>query len=241
MAEFWRDLSRREMLKSSTMAAMGAAITPELLYVAAEAQGAAAATVELWGIFEAFFPGPATGNPFVEVEFAATFEQSSKTNSVTGFYDGDGIYRVRFMPDSTGLWTYRTKSNRPELDGKTGSFTVRAAAAGNRGSVRVKDQYHFIYADGTPYRELGTTCYAWTSQPNALEEQTLKTLANAPFNKLRMCVFPKWFNYNHVEPTQYPFVGQARITGTSPSSTPRTFSIWSGGSRNWELWASRPI
>ena len=209
MAEFWRDISRREMLKSSTMAAMAAAITPELLYVAAEAQGAAAATVEQWGIFEAFFPGPAAGNPFVEVEFAATFEQSSKTTSVTGFYDGDGIYRVRFMPGSTGLWTYRTKSNRPELDGKTGSFTVHAPGAGNRGPVRVKDQYHFVYADGTPYRELGTTCYAWTSQPNALEEQTLKTLAIAPFNKMRMCVFPKWFNYNHVEPPQYPFVGQA--------------------------------
>ena len=79
----------------------------------------------------------------------------------------------------------------------------------NYGPVRVKDQYHFVYADNKPYREIGTTCYAWTSQPKALEEETLKTLAGAPFNKLRMCVFPKWFDYNHVEPPRYPFVGRA--------------------------------
>jgi hypothetical protein len=95
------------------------------------------------------------------------------------------------------------------LDGKTGSFTAIPAQADHHGPVRVKDQYHFIYADGTPYRELGTTCYAWTCQPAALEEQTLKTLAASPFNKLRMCLFPKWFNYNRGEPPRYPFVGQA--------------------------------
>jgi len=66
--------------------------------------------------------------------------------------------------------------------------------------VRVKDQYQFVYPNGSPYRELRTTCYTWTSQPAALEEETLKTLADAPFNKMRMCVFPKWYHYNQVEP-----------------------------------------
>jgi len=39
-----------------------------------------------------------------------------------------------------------------------------------------------------------------------LEEQTLKTLADSPFNKLRMCVFPKSFAYNANDPPNYPFV-----------------------------------
>ena len=38
-----------------------------------------------------------------------------------------------------------------------------------------------------------------------LEERTLRTLAESPFNKLRMCVFPKSFLYNTNEPQRYPF------------------------------------
>jgi hypothetical protein len=40
-----------------------------------------------------------------------------------------------------------------------------------------------------------------------LEEQTLKTLATSPFNKLRMCIFPKWYDWNRGEPILYPFDG----------------------------------
>lgn len=202
------DWSRREFVKSTGWMAFASAIAPGPLNSVAQA-AEAERPVEQWGIFEASCKGPADGNPFADVEFSATFQQGSKSIAVGGFYDGAGLYRVRFMPDATGQWTYKTKSNRPELDGQTGSFAVTAPAAANHGPVRVKDQYHFVYADGTPYRELGTTCYAWTSQPVALEEQTLKTLAGAPFNKMRMCLFPKWYHYNQVEPPQYPFAGQA--------------------------------
>jgi hypothetical protein len=201
-------LSRRELLKTGAFAVAGSAIGAGALTSAAAAP-LSTSDVGQWGIFETSCRGPEDGNPYVEVEFGATFEQGGRAVKVTGFYDGIGTYRVRFMPDSVGTWTYRTQSSRPELDGKTGSFTVIPAQAGNHGPVRVKDEYNFIYADGTAYRELGTTCYAWTSQPAPLEEQTLKTLAASPFNKLRMCLFPKWFNYNHAEPPRYPFAGQA--------------------------------
>ena len=52
---------------------------------------------------------------------------------------------------------------------------------------------------------IGTTAYAWTNQPEALQEHTLATLAAAPFRKLRMCVFPKSYVFNTNEPTSYPF------------------------------------
>jgi hypothetical protein len=67
--------------------------------------------------------------------------------------------------------------------------------------------YHFAYADGTPYKPIGTTCYAWTSQSVELEKQTLASLAASPFNKLRMCVFPKWYTWNKSEPPEYAFEG----------------------------------
>jgi hypothetical protein len=67
---------------------------------------------------------------------------------------------------------------------------------------------HFAYEDGTPYIPVGTTCYVWNLQGDALEEQTLKTLDQAPFNKMRMCVFPKRYSFNMNEPPTYPFSGE---------------------------------
>ncbi len=173
----------------------------------ATATGYTGEAVGRWDVFEISLPGPDEGNAFVEVEFAAVFEQGGKSVRVPGFYDGGGIYRVRFMPDATGVWSYQTHANRPALDGRRGSLTVTPPAAGNHGPVVVSHGTHFAHADGTPYWQVGTTCYAWTHQPPELEEETLRTLATAPFNKLRMCVFPKWFDFNHVEPQLYPFAG----------------------------------
>jgi hypothetical protein len=155
------------------------------------------ASVEQWDVFEFTLPGPAEGNPFVEVELTARFTQGERTLTARGFYDGDGVYKVRFMPEAVGVWNYTTESNRSELQNKTGAFTATAPSKGNHGPVHVHKTFHFAYADGTPFRELGTTCYAWTHQGNELEERTLKTLASAPFNKIRFCVFPKHFDWNN--------------------------------------------
>jgi Domain of unknown function (DUF5060)/Protein of unknown function (DUF4038)/Domain of unknown function (DUF5605) len=176
-----------------------------LLFVAAAP--APAAEVEQWGVSELTLHGPSGGNPFVDVELSATFTRGQRKIRVGGFYDGDGMYRVRFMPEAPGEWTYTTASNRPELDGKTGTLTVTRPSAGNHGPVRVHNTFHFGYADGTPYFPVGTTCYAWTHQGDKLEEETLATLKAAGFNKLRMCVFPKWYAFNRTEPPRYPFVG----------------------------------
>jgi len=164
-------------------------------------------SVEQWGLHEIVLNGPAAGNPFTEVDLSARFVQGDRTVTVQGFYDGGDVYRVRFMPDVPGAWRYETKSNRSELDGKTGRFDVVKPSAGNHGPVRVRGSFHFAYADGASYFPFGTTCYAWTHQGDALEEETLATLRHAPFNKLRMCVFPKHYAFNQNEPVHYPFAG----------------------------------
>jgi hypothetical protein len=166
-----------------------------------------ARAVEQWGMAEVVLRGPSGGNPFTEVKLAARVSQGDQALEVAGFYDGDGVYRVRFMPDRPGEWSYATRSNRAELDGKSGRIDVTTPSTGNHGPVRVRGTFHFAYADGTPYAPVGTTCYAWTHQEERLEERTLETLRNVPFNKLRMCVFPKFYAYNRREPPRYPFVG----------------------------------
>jgi hypothetical protein len=165
------------------------------------------APVEQWGVHETTLRGPAGGNPFVDVELSARFTLGDQSIQVTGFYDGDGTYRVRFMPPAQGRWQYETRSNRPELNDQTGSFACTPPSPGNHGPVRVHNTFHFRYADGTPYRQIGTTCYAWTHQGCELEDQTLATLKTSPFNKLRMCVFPKRYAFNENEPRLYAYEG----------------------------------
>jgi hypothetical protein len=168
-----------------------------------------ARTTERWSIFEVELSGPREGNPFAEVELSAEFRHLNRRLYVDGFYDGDGIYRIRFMPDVEGQWSYTTRSNCPALDGETGRFACTPAAPGNHGPMRVADGCRFAFADGTRYTCVGTTCYAWVHQPQDLQELTLRTLASSPFNKLRMCVFPKNFIYNQNEPERFPFAKKA--------------------------------
>jgi len=163
--------------------------------------------IEQWDIYEIELKGPDSPRAFTDVQLHARFTQGDRSTTVTGFYDGDGTYRLRFMPDRAGKWSYETRSNEKSLDNKTGSFDCIAPSPNNHGPVRVHNAFHFAYADGTPYRQLGTTCYAWTHQGPDLEEQTLATLRQSPFNKIRMCIFPKWYAYNRAEPPLYPFEG----------------------------------
>ena len=64
---------------------------------------------------------------------------------------------------------------------------------------------HFVYQDGSKYLPFGTTIYALSHQPEELIDQTIETLKEVPFNKVRHCVFPKHYDYNHNEPQLYPF------------------------------------
>jgi len=161
--------------------------------------------VERWDVFELQLEGPSEGNPFCDVQLAAVFALEHRELRIDGFYDGEGRFLVRFMPDEIGAWRYVTESNCDDLDGVQGGFECVAPGEGNHGPVSVRDGYHFRHADGWPHYSVGTTCYAWAHQRQALRLETLRTLSEAPFNKLRMCVFPKWYPYNQREPELHAF------------------------------------
>jgi hypothetical protein len=88
------------------------------LCTGAAAQAQDAVPVERWDFKELALSGPRDGNPFTEVELSATFRQGGRILTVDGFYDGDGQYKLRFMPDALGEWEYETHSNVPALDGR---------------------------------------------------------------------------------------------------------------------------
>jgi hypothetical protein len=188
------------VLLISVRAAVGASDT-------APATAPTALSAEQWGHCDIVLQGPSTGNPYTDVTLSANFHLGSTSLDLPGFYDGDAVYRVRFMPTEPGTWTYQTHSNVPDLDGKTGEVLCTKPSAGNHGLVRVANHFHFAYADGTPYVEMGTTAYDWTNQPDAREAETLATLKTSPFNKIRMCVLPTRYLPPDEVPARLPFDG----------------------------------
>lgn len=170
---------------------MAASLQPALLAASPVPSTIAKENIEQWGLFELALPGPSSGNPFKDVTFTAAFTLEHRTVSVTGFYDGEGVYRVRFMPDAPGHWTFTTSSSVHELASHTGSFNCIAPTSGNYGPVTTAHQFHFQYADGTPYFPFGTTTYAYLFTADANAEASLSGMKRAKFNKTRICVLPK--------------------------------------------------
>jgi hypothetical protein len=160
--------------------------------------------LERWGLFEAVCPGFSDKNPFTDYAVRGTFTHKNQTVKAEGFYDGEGVYRVRFMPSFTGEYHFEIRGSFSEIV-YTGVFTVEAG--NNHGPVRVANTYHFAYEDGTAYYPVGTTCYVWELQSDELQKRTLETLAAGPFNKIRFCIFPKHYDYNLGEPRSYPYLG----------------------------------
>jgi len=99
------------------------------------------------------------------------------------------------------------------LNGREGSFECVAPSRSNHGPLRIVNTFYLEHADGAPFYSVGTTAYQWTSVKQSIQEQTLATLAGSPFNKVRMCVFPKSYRYgNNTEPWQYAFASSVDIT-----------------------------
>ena len=68
-------------------------------------------SVEKWGMQEIVCKGTSTGNPFTERQIRGCFQGAQETVWVDGFYDGDGVYKVRFMPSFEGEYTFRVEGN----------------------------------------------------------------------------------------------------------------------------------
>ena len=149
---------------------------------------------------ELSFKGAKLEGSWAIIDLQATITNGEDTKTVKGFYDGDGVYKLRFMPEKTGTYTYKVSG----CITAEGSVEVSPADGNSHGIVRA-DGTRFVYADGSAYHPFGTTVYALLHQPQALIDQTIDTLSKAPFNKIRLCTFPKFYDFNYNEPDHYAF------------------------------------
>ena len=148
--------------------------------------------------FELTFTGSEPEGSRALVDLQAEFTLAGETKRVRGFYAGGGVYKVRFYPSAAGGCSWKVWGT---VSGAGEEFCEPAVS---HGMVRASGR-HFKYDDGTWYRPFGTTVYALVHQERALTDTTMETLRKAPFNKVRFCVFPKHYDFNHNEPESYPF------------------------------------
>ena len=139
----------------------------------------------------------ATGNPF-DVELAAEFTGPGGARlRVPGFYDGDGVWKIRFSPNRQGEWSMRTSSSLAALDGKTQSvFCGPNRHPSIHGVLRVDPAhpYHFVYEDGTRYFLLGYEAdWLWGADmqdpKRALMQRLVDQMAARGFNHVIVNVY----------------------------------------------------
>jgi Protein of unknown function (DUF4038)/Domain of unknown function (DUF5060) len=115
----------------------------------------AAVTIEQYNSYDFSYQAQASGNPF-DVELAGDFIGPGGVRlSVPGFYDGNGVWKIRFSPTSLGTWSLRTRSSLPALNGRaeSGIECQPNTHATIHGGLRVDPlhPHHFVYQDGTRY------------------------------------------------------------------------------------------
>ena len=119
--------------------------------------------VELYNVWETQVTNHSSySNPFdfPVIELQATFTSpSGRQVNFFGFYDGDGsggqagyIWKLRFMPDEPGAWTY-TYTWSDSTPGGSGDFSVIQSNKKNHGHVHVDtdDPKYLIHDDGTAH------------------------------------------------------------------------------------------
>jgi hypothetical protein len=145
----------------------------------------------LWQMTELVFNTQKShSNPFTDTNLTCEFDgPNGERLVISGFYDGNGVWRVRFSPTATGQWSYLTSSSDPRdggLQGINGQLSVAPSLSANPlyrhgGFLRTSENKRYLtYTDGTPFFWLGDT---WWFAPSSLlpidgDNSAFKTLVD---------------------------------------------------------------
>jgi len=118
-------------------------------------------------------------NPIYRVrDFKATFTApSGRTKVVCGFWDGGTDWKIRFLPDETGLWKWKSFCSDKENTGlheQEGKFNciknTSPELIHQKGAIQHEPgKYYLSYNDGTPFFWLA--CTAWNGALKSTDEE----------------------------------------------------------------------
>ncbi len=121
---------------------------------------------ETWVACEIAFESSKTySDPFNDVDVDLLLFGNGRLYTIPAFWDGDNIWKVRFVCPTDGIWYYRTVCTDEEnssLDGRTGKVVCSQYRGEHdiykHGFVTVNaGKKYFTYDDGTPFFWLGDT------------------------------------------------------------------------------------
>ena len=193
-------------------------------------------TATQWGRFDQAFTSTVQYlNPVQEAQFAVTFTSpTGAAHTVDGFWDGANTWRIRFMPDTEGAWSFVTHCSDPANPGlheRSGAFWCAPADPstrfGQHGSIRVApNRRYFEHTDGTPFFWLADTCWSGPLQSSAEEwEDYLRTASGSSSTPSS-----GWGCSSSLHPTATATGRWPSPVTSRPQSTPPFSAVWTPGS-----------
>jgi hypothetical protein len=125
-------------------------------------------------------------NPYFDVDVRALFTRPDETRVTAGvFYDGDRSFRARAYCDALGTWRWRSISNVPDLDGRTGEFQVVASRLPGKLRKHPDDPRQLAYDNGQWFVHIGDTGYRFVTDTEPEWKAYIDQAADAGFTKIR--------------------------------------------------------
>lgn len=181
------------------------------------------AQTQIYDRFEAQFKSSKSyENPLYEVNsFEIEFTSpSGKKKTVRGFWDGGTVWKVRFMPDELGNWTYESTSSDQSNTGLhhvTGAFECIVNDSEldlyQKGPIiHQKGSYHLSHLDGSPF--FWTAGTAWNGALKSTDEEWsfyLNHRVTHHYNTIQL-VTTQWRGGTTNAEGEVAFTGSGRIS-----------------------------
>ncbi|MCW3100843.1 MAG: putative glycosyl hydrolase [Chthonomonadaceae bacterium] len=121
-------------------------------------------------------------NPYTEVSLLGEFVgPNGKKVLVPGYWDGGDRWKLRFSPGLVGDWTWRMRSNDPDLDGIEGVFECVAVDGKERAFFGVNPdrsrRRHFATREGKPVFPMALHDPVFNVSPDALRANGPRAIA----------------------------------------------------------------
>ena len=134
-----------------------------------------------------FTADPGGINPFIDLRFQVSFirPDNGEVSIADGYYDGEHTFRARCYCDTVGDWEWLSNSNVPELDGRTGTFTVESSDLPGKLRIHSDDPYQFAYDNGEWFLHIGDTGYRYVTQSEPKWQEYIDQANEMGANKIR--------------------------------------------------------
>ena len=160
-------------------------------------------------------------NPVQDLKMMEVTFTSPGGNAMTinAFWDGDNIWKARFMPNETGTWTFETQcsdSGNAGLNGQKGSFLCinnsdQKDIYIHGPVINPPGTYYLTHSDGTPFFYLA--CTAWNGALKSTKEEWDKYLQQRVSNNYNVIqlVTTQWRGCDKSSEGLVAFEGSGKI------------------------------